>query len=317
MNSIAFLLQDLLTEPRLKLWVKAFNRFFARKEFLEMPWLILYIVFIFIITIALARLFNKIFDLIISRSGNKLSKDPTSYVFLKHAGRAIIYISGFSLAVWSFPELRTLSASLLAGAGILAVAVGFASQAALANIISGIFIVIFRPFSVKDHLTIDDTTFGVVEDITLRHTILKNQENRRVVVPNSIINAKVILNSTKNDPKICKVIEVLVSYSTDLDKAIGVMQYEIFNHPFCIDNRSEEDKKLGKHPVMVKVVRLEEYAIRLRAWAWSPDNSKAYEMTMDMNKRLVERFREEQIEIPFPTRTIILPPGAAEGKLPG
>lgn len=308
MNLVFIIAENLLFNTDMKKWVKQINRFIARKDYLDMPWLIVYVIFILIITFALAKLFDKIFNRIIIRSSRKMQNDPTNYVFLNHAGRALIYIFGFITAIWSVPALKTLSASLLAGAGILAVAVGFASQAALANIISGVFIVIFRPFSVKDHLIIDDTTFGVVEDITLRHTVLRNQENRRIVVPNSIINSKVILNSTIKDPKISKAIEIGVSYSTDLDKAMAIMQQEIFNHPHCLDNRSEEDKKLGKHPVTVKVLRLEDYSIKLRAWAWTADNTNAFEMTMDMNKILVERFRQEGIEIPFPTRTLIMQP---------
>ena len=308
MLHIIFLIEGLFNNANTRLWLKQINRFIAKKEYLDMPWLLLYVLFILIVTIILAKLFEKLFTKIINRSARKLHNDPTNYVFLKHFGVAIIYIFGFSIAVWSIPALRAISTSLLAGAGILAVVVGFASQAALANIVSGVFIVIFRPFSVKDHLVIDDTTFGVVEDITLRHTVLRNQENRRIVVPNSLINSKVILNSHLNDPKICKFIEITVAYNTDLDHAIAVMQDVVFSHPYCIDNRTEEDKKLGKHPVMVKVVRLEASAIRLRAWAWTYSNTQAYELTLDMNKQLVERFRIENIQIPFPIQTLLIQP---------
>lgn len=306
MMTIIYLADTWLNNPETRLWWKQANRFFAKKEYLDMPWLLFYILVILIVTILLAKLFEKLFGKIIQHSARKIKNDPTNYVFLKHFGQALIYIFGFSIAVWSIPSLRAISSSLLAGAGILAVVVGFASQAAFANIVSGVFIVIFRPFSVKDHLVIDDTAFGVVEDITLRHTVLRNQENRRIVVPNSIINSKVILNSTLNDPKICKFIEINVAYDTDLDKAIAVMQEEIFNHPFCIDNRSEEDKAGGKHPVLVKVVRLEDFSVKLRAWAWAYNNSQAYELTMDMNKQLVERFRTENIRIPFPIQTLFI-----------
>jgi len=71
---------------------------------------------------------------------------------------------------------------MLAGAGILAVAVGFASQAALSNIISGVFVVIFKPFRVGDRLKINELT-GVVEDITLRHTVIRDLENKRIIIP--------------------------------------------------------------------------------------------------------------------------------------
>ena len=56
--------------------------------------------------------------------------------------------------------------------------IGFASQKAFSNIISGIFILIFKPFRVKDTIEFLDSTKGVVEEITLRHTIIRNYENR-------------------------------------------------------------------------------------------------------------------------------------------
>lgn len=93
-----------------------------------------------------------------------------------------------SWAVYETNALRTVATSLLAGAGILAVAVGFASQQALSNIVSGIMIVIFKPFRVNDRLNIGTTFNGIVEDITLRHTVIRDFENKRIIVPNMVIS---------------------------------------------------------------------------------------------------------------------------------
>ena len=97
-------------------------------------------------TILVAFIVNRLFRRFIRRNSLLIRNDPTNYVFLRHALTGIIYVVGFSWAVYSLPSLRAVANSLLAGAGILAVAVGFASQHALSNIISGIFIVIFKPF---------------------------------------------------------------------------------------------------------------------------------------------------------------------------
>jgi len=101
------------------------------------------------------------------------------------------------------PNLRALASSFLAGAGILAVAVGFASQHALGNIISGVFIVIFKPFRVTDRVKLRELT-GVVEDITLRHTIIRDFENKRIIIPNFLISEEIIVNSNFEDDRICK-----------------------------------------------------------------------------------------------------------------
>ncbi|MEZ4884998.1 MAG: mechanosensitive ion channel family protein [Chitinophagales bacterium] len=282
-----------------------FKKFFEDKLFLEMPWLIGYVLVILFVTWLFAKLFARIFDRYILRSTALINNDPTSYQFIKHLGRAFIYILGFSVAVYAIPSLRSVSTSLLAGAGILAAIVGFASQSAFSNIISGLFIIVFRPFRVNDHLIIDQTTFGVVEDVTLRHTILKSPENRRIVIPNSVMSEKIILNAHLNDPRVCKFIEVSIAYDSDMDLAMEVMREHIENHPLCIDTRTELQKQEGEPKVKVRVLKLEEYGIRLRAWCWTANNGDGFDMTCDMNKVLIEQFRIANIEIPYPHQVII------------
>ena len=120
---------------------------------------------IIIATVVCAFLINRFFLRLIRRSTHEMQNDPTNYQFLRHALNAIIYLVGFGIAIYTMPGLRALASSLLAGAGILAVAVGFASQHALSNIISGIFIVIFKPFRINDRLQVRQLS-GIVEDIT-------------------------------------------------------------------------------------------------------------------------------------------------------
>ena len=94
-------------------------------------------------TVILAALVGRFFRSLIKRSTDEMKNDPTNYLFLRHLIIGVIYLVGIGVAVYTVPELRGLASSMLAGAGILAVAVGFASQHALSNVISGMFIVIF------------------------------------------------------------------------------------------------------------------------------------------------------------------------------
>ena len=77
---------------------------------------------IIILTIIVAYLVNRFFVRLIKRSSEEMNSDPTNYHFLRHAISAIIYLVGFGTAVYVMPGLRALASSLLAGAGILAVA---------------------------------------------------------------------------------------------------------------------------------------------------------------------------------------------------
>ncbi len=256
-------------------------------------------------TLILAWLFNRLFSRFIKRSSIIINNDPTNYQFLKHFISAIIYIVGLGVAVYSIPPLRNIATPLLGGAGILAVAIGFASQNALSNLISGVFIIMFKPFRVNDRLRIRDTLAGIVEDITLRHTVIRDFENRRIIVPNSVMNQEIIINADFNDDQICRWVDIGIGYRSDIDRAKIIMSEEAEQHPLHIDIRKPEEVDQGKPDVVVRVILLGEYAVQLRAYVWAENQANAFIMGCDLLESIKKRFDEEGIEIPFPYRNII------------
>jgi small conductance mechanosensitive channel len=230
----------------------------------------------------------------------------TQRVIIRHFLTALIYIIGIGFAIYVIPSLRTLSVSLFAGAGVIAVIAGFASQQAFSNVVSGLFIALFTPFRVGDIIKTSDTVMGIVEDINLRHTTLKTFENRRIIIPNNVINSEVITNYNIDDEKICRFVEIGVSYDSDLDLAMQIMREEAAKHPNCIDIRSEDEKQNGIEKVKVKTLKFADSAIILRAWVWANDPMKAFFMECDLNKTIKDRFDKEGVEIPFPYRTLVM-----------
>ena len=236
----------------------------------------------------------------------KLIVDPTKFNFLKNGVSFTIYTLAIIFIFYSIPDLKSIGISLFAGAGIFAAIIGFASQQAFSNIISGIFIVIFEPFRVGDVIKIGTDIFGTVEDITLRHVVINGMENRRVVIPNSVISSQTIINSSITDEKICIFLEIGISYDSDIDLAMQIMQDEAMKHAHFIDNRTEEDKEKAIHPVIVRVISLGDFSVTLRANVWTKDSPTAFAMRCDLMKSIKEKFDKEGIEIPFPHRTLII-----------
>ena len=177
----------------------------------------------------------------------------------------IVFLTAFILIFYMIPGLRDYGVTLFAGAGVLAAIVGFASQSAFSNIIGGIFLVIFKPFRVDDLISVGTNT-GRVEDITLRHTVIRNFENRRIVIPNSIISNETIINSTIVEEKICQFFEIGISYDSDVDKAMEILREEAMRHPNTIDNRTEEDIEKNTPVVEVRVIGFGDSSVNLRAW---------------------------------------------------
>lgn len=241
----------------------------------------------------------------IKRQSKKMNVDPTNFSFIKNSISFIIFTAGLIAIFYITPSLNSISKALFAGAGVLAAIIGFASQKAFSNIISGIFILIFRPFRVTDVIEIGSFHKGIVEEITLRHTIIRNYENRRVIIPNSIISEETIVNSNIIEKKIKKFVEFDISYESDIDLAKKIIYEEAVNHPLIYDNRTEDEVKSDKPIVVIRVIRLGEYSITIRAYIWAGNNDDAFILNCDMNESVKKRFDKEGIVIPYPHRTIV------------
>ncbi len=235
----------------------------------------------------------------LKRQGKTLL-DETKISFIRQMIVSAIYIIGTAAFLSLIPGMEKVSISILARAGIMAMAVGLASQDALSNIVGGLFIIFFHPFKLGDFIKIDDVIVGTVVEITLRHTVIRNAENRMILIPNNKINSSTIINSSYGDSSTCAFIEVGVSYTTDLAKAIDVMREEVMRHPLLIDHRTDTEKKNGIPEVPIKVVNLGDSSITLRAWAWAQTSSDSLAMKFDLLKSVKEPIDKENIEIPYP-----------------
>ena len=260
---------------------------------------------IFVIAFVLLKILRAILNRFINKSSKTLKVDPTKYKFLSNALGLVIYSAAVAIIFYSIESLRSLGLTLFAGAGILAAIVGFASQAAFSNIISGIFIVIFQPFRVGHIVKIGSLNMGVVEDITLRHTVIKDFENRRLVIPNSVISAETIHNANLVEDTINNHIFFNISYDSDVDLATNIIQEEAMKHPNFRDKRTVADKANGVPPVIVRLLEFTDSSQRLRAQVWSDDPVKAFELKCDIHRTIKKRFDREGIEIPFPHRTLV------------
>lgn len=268
-------------------------------------WIVLKIIFICISAVILVRLVRFSLDRFINQSSLLIRSDPTKFRFLKHAASLVIFTFATISIIYTIPSLHDLAISLFAGAGIFAAFLGFASQQAFSNIVSGIFIVIFQPFRVGDFIKIGDDVLGTVEDITLRHTVINNLENRRIIMPNSSISTQTITNSSITDEKCCRFMEFNISFESDVDLAMQIMQEEANKHPDLLDNRTDEEKEKQENPVRVRVTELLETGVRIRAWVWTKDSPTAFVIKCDLNYAIKKRFDEAGIEIPYPHRTLV------------
>lgn len=212
----------------------------------------------------------------------------------------IILLAGLGILMQLKP-LKSIGASLLASSGVIAVILGFAAQQAMANIVGGFFITVFKPFSLGDRIRLPEHGIdGFVEDISLRHTVIRTFENNRFIVPNSVTNGAIIENFFYRDNKVCKFLDFGISPLSDIDRAIAVIRGEISAHKDYLDNRTEQDKQAGAPEADVRVTSLAGGVVNLRASVWATDPGVSYAMACDLLLSVKKRFDAEGIELIHP-----------------
>lgn len=259
------------------------------------------------IIIATSYLMVQLGKRLIRRRINKTYNDPeenedrvTGLKFLYNTLSFLVYTFGVIAIIYTIPPLQSIGKTLFAGAGIFAAILGFASQQAFSNIIGGIFLVLFKPFRVGDLIRVGSKNEGFVEDITLRHTVIRDFENKRIVIPNSLISTETIHNSTIKDSKILNRIHFSISYESNIDVAIDIIKTHAMSHPNYIDNRSQTEMDNGTSPVDVKVISWDDSGITLRAYVWTKSQGDGFTLKTDMFYSVKKAFEENNIEIPYP-----------------
>lgn len=273
-------------------------------------WEIANVIFI-VLTILLTVFFARSVDHILSRQlkivSKKMNVDQTSYRVVRHTAVAAIYILGAGIVVNLIPSLEALSITLFASAGFAGIVLGLAAQSTLSNIISGISLAAFRPFRVGDLVTIRDE-YGRITDITLRHTVVRTWDNRRLIIPNSVISEESIINWSIEDPTVNWPIDIGISYDSDIDKARNIMICEARKNSnvMTLSQLRNYHPDIKKEDVIsVRVRELGDFAVILRLLLWVEDRDIAYDNGCDIREAIKKRFDAEGIEIPFPYRTIV------------
>lgn len=270
--------------------------------------MILYLGTVAVITIVVASYVNIWFNRSVERK-MAVKEDPTALKFLRYVAIISVYSAGVLIGLLAFPSLKGVAQTALGGAGVIALIAGVASQEALANLVGGVFIISFKPFRIGDRIKVTDTMVGTVIDITLRHTIIRNYENKMIVIPNAMINREKLINYDLGEMKICERIEIGISYDSNVDLAKRIIQEECEKHPLILDNRSTSDILEGKPIVRVALTALNDSSVTIRAWAWARNFSNAFDMRCDLLESIKKRFEDEGVEIPFPYRTLVFKDG--------
>ncbi|HUW71656.1 MAG TPA: mechanosensitive ion channel family protein [Candidatus Humimicrobiaceae bacterium] len=213
-----------------------------------------------------------------------------------------IFNGALRVFVWLVVAMMVLSelglniGPILAGAGLLGVALGFGAQWMVRDFLAGMFIILENQYRVGDVVCLDDTC-GFVEDITLRKTVMRDLDGKEIHIPNG--SFKMAANLTHGYSRAH--MDIAVAYKEDLDKVIKVINKvgsqmaqeepwkEYILKPIQVLGSGPDS--FGDSAVIIKVLGETQ---PLRQW----------DTLREFRRRLKKTFDKEKIEIPFPQMSI-------------
>lgn len=228
---------------------------------------------------------------LIGKLGARLGSRNLSPQGVMLLGKAIRYGLGALLAVMLLSELGFNLTAILGAAGIAGVAIGFAAQTSLSNLISGLFLIAEKPFQVGDALQLGDT-LGVVHSIDLLSVKLRTFDNRFVRIPNESLVKNQFINVTRFPIRRLD-INIGVAYKEDVDHVTRVLTEIADRNTHALDEPA---------PLIV-FKGFGDSALEFMLGVWF-EKSDRLKLSNSIMREIKQRFDAEGIEIPFPHRTL-------------
>lgn len=205
----------------------------------------------------------------------------------------VVILLGFFVSLEVMNLEKTVT-SILAGAGVIGLALGFAFQEIASNFVSGIFIAFREPYKLGDIVEVDNY-FGEITKITLRTTSITTFQGLEVIIPNKYMFTKPFINLTTTPSRRLD-LKVGVSYSDDLEKVTSVAKEALQSVEERVQNKEVE-------------VFFEEFGdssinFTARLWINYPRNQAFLKARHQAVLKIKAAFDREGITIPFPIRTI-------------
>src|SRR5215472_6142184 len=250
-----------------------------------------------------AWLFGRMLHLAVKRvlARDTLYVDRTTVNFLAQLARIGVYLIAFISYAHLVPPLKSLGTAWLASVSVISVIFGLAAQSTLGNLIAGISLLLYRPFKVGDRLQVTAPTgleTGIVESLDLGYTVLKTDDNRRIVVPNSSMASQTTVNLSGEDPRVVASIPFAISNDSDIDKARTILLDLARKHPRA--------KEVSGCPV----TQAGASGVVLTLNIWCNDASAAGAIKPDLLEQAHRQFAQSgiQFQLPHTVVTLLNPP---------
>ena len=270
---------------------------FGKKIFIYVDGVI-YALGVFLVSTILVKILTTIFtwygDTIASKT--ETTVDDEFVPLIDRASKIIIYTLAVLIVLDHFHvDIKGLVTVL--GVGSLAIAL--AAQETVANMIGGFVIMIDRPFRVGDWLWFEDKNrYAKVYQIGVRSTKFLTYENTLIIIPNAELMKQTIHNVTYPEPEIRIRLSVGVSYASDIELVKRILLEEAKKHPEVLET---------PEPIF-RFTEFADSSLNVLLVCAVADVITQYHVSTELREIILTRFRENNIEIPFPQRVVHFQP---------
>lgn len=206
------------------------------------------------------------------------------------------YIIIIITAMLAFKTIGVDVSPLLVGGGVILVGIGLGLQNLVLDFISGIMILLDRSIKVDDIVEIEGTV-SKVQQINIRTSTLLTRDNKTMIIPNSYLTKNKIINMTYDDDVANFGVNVGVNYNSDIELVQKLMLEAANEHP---------DVYKAK-PASVSLVNFGPSAIEFALFFNTENIFKATGIQSQLRMAILRKFRENKIDMPFPTSTVYMP----------
>ena len=235
----------------------------------------------------LHRIFNKIYK----------KKDGLHLKFINSLCNVVIVIACVHYQLSLFDVTKDVSKVLLQSGTLLIAIATFAAQQALSNVISGFSISMTKPFDVNDKVKVQSGSNllaeGIITDITLRHTIIRTFDGQSAIIPNSVMDSSVIVNTNYTE-NVGNFIETEISYDSDVEAAKEIIRKLCVEHPLTINDDN----------VRITVSSLTASGVIIKTTVWTKTLDENFIACSDIREGILKEFKKKGIVIPYTTITI-------------
>jgi len=244
---------------------------------------------------------DKLMIEILRRSSAKMDLIASSTGVLKTLFRTIVL--GFVFLI-ILDRLKITITPFLASLGIGGLVVALALQDTLANFFSGMYIFFDKPIRIGDYIMLESGQEGYVTDIGWRNTRIRMLPNNIVIVPNAKVVGSQITNFYLPEPQLAVLVQVGVSYQSDLEKV------EHVTIKVAREVLQEVEGGVKEFEPFIRYHTFGDFSINFSVILRAQEYVHKYLITHEFIKRLHRRYQLEGIEIPFPIRTVYMKEGS-------